>query len=70
MTTITWTIEADDYQYGQVILNMNKDGTTLHLERPYEYLTPDRDLKPVYMASTLVQDIPWASIPLPVLPPS
>ena len=66
MTEITWTVVADDYQYQPVLLNMNQDGASLHLVREYQYLTPDRELKPIYMDSALIQDIPWVDIPVDI----
>ena len=63
MTTITWTIEAEDYQYQPVQLYYTADDNILHLSREYQYLTPDRELKPIYMDSALIQNIPWNSVP-------
>ena len=63
MTKITWTVEAEDKVYEPIQLNYTEDNAILHLSRGYTYLTPDRELKPIYTSSSLKRDIAWVDIP-------
>jgi hypothetical protein len=63
MTTISWTVEAEDKTYGKIELYYTEDDGILHLIRPYTYITLDSNGKPRYTSSSLNQDIPWDNIP-------
>ena len=66
MTTISWTVEAEDKTYAPIELGYTEDDQMLHLVRGYTYITLDSNGKPRYTNSSLYQDIPWVNIPLDI----